>query len=232
MDNEKLRKLYGRLKGIREVVTTQDYTSKAVGEDYNNTVVEIGLVIGEDVASFKLECDYYFKSMNGDLLCQSSTISGKLFQIISYLEYGYNLSHSVIEIGSLYNSIKDEELKTRCADILSAPGNFDRVINQSTQVLEDRIRKIARIDGSVVGVTLINKALNTDLKKSILIISENLEEHEGICHICRGLMLSFRNPTHHMLTDRFSREEALKLCAFIDSILQIITKAKLNKVIQ
>jgi uncharacterized protein (TIGR02391 family) len=138
------------------------------------------------------------------------------------------LSEHVIEIGSIYNSIIDEELKGRCSDILSAPGNFDRVINQATQVLEDRIRKRAKTDRKLVGVSLVNKALNTDISKTIIIISDNPEEHEGICHICRGLMVGFRNPTHHQLSDNFTREDALKFCAFIDNVLQIIDKAKIN----
>ena len=229
MDISKLRKLFGRLKGIREVVTIQEYTDKAVGDDYNSIVNAIGSVIDEDTSSFLLARDYYYKSGGGDYLCRSSTIRGKLFQLLSYLEYGYSLTESVIEIGSIYNSIQDEELKTRCSDILSAPGNFDRVINQSTQVLEDRIRKKSKSDRTLVGAALVNKALNPDLTKTVLVASDNQEEHEGICHICRGLMIGFRNPTHHHLMDNFTREEALKFCAFVDSVLQIIEKARLNK---
>lgn len=36
--------------------------------------------------------------------------------------------------------IKDQILNRRCSDLLNAPGSFDRVINQATQVLEDRLR--------------------------------------------------------------------------------------------
>jgi len=229
MDIAKLRKLFGRLKGIRELVTIQDIADKAMVDDYNNIVKNIGSVTGEEMASFLVSQAYYWEGGPGQSICQSSTIQGKLFQLISYLEYGHNLTESIIEIGSIYNSIQDEELKARCSDILSAPGNFDRVINQSTQVLEDRIRKKSKADRTLVGAALVNKALNPDLAKTILVVSENQEEHEGVCHICRGLMIGFRNPTHHHLTDSFTREEALKFCAFVDSILQIIEKAKLNK---
>jgi len=228
MDLSKLRMQFGRLKGIREILSIQDYTSKSVGDDYNNIVDHVATNLDEDLSSFKLLGQYYYHSGEKDL-CQSYVIRDKLFQLISFLEYGYNLSEFVIEIGSIYNSILDEELKARCSDILSAPGNFDRVINQSTQVLEDRIRSKAKLDRNLVGVNLVNKALNTDLSKTIIMTSENQEEHEGICHICRGLMVGFRNPSHHHLTDSFTREEALKFCAFIDNILQIIDKSKINK---
>jgi uncharacterized protein (TIGR02391 family) len=154
-------------------------------------------------------------------------LKDKLLQLVSFLEYGYKLSEEIIEIGSIYNSIKDEELKSRCADILTASGNFDRVINQASQVLEDGIRKKSGLDRSFVGLKLVNKALNTDKLKSILIVSENDEEHEGFCHICRGIMLAFRNPTHHYLSNSFEREDALKFTAFIDNLLKILNKCKI-----
>ena len=228
MDIVNLKKLFGRLKGIKEIVSVQGSMGKEVGDDYNNIVRDISGIINENLDSFQLPRDYYYGGGSGRLFCHSDTIRGKLLQFIAYLEYGFNLSEQVIEIGSIYNSIVDEELKARCSDILSAPGNFDRVINQSTQVLEDRIRRKSKCDRTLVGVHLVNKALNPDLGKTILIASENSEEHEGVCHICRGLMIGFRNPTHHHLTDSFTREEALKFCAFVDSILQIIEKAKVK----
>ncbi len=39
-------------------------------------------------------------------------------------------------------------------------------------------------------------------------------------------MGAFRNPTHHRTTDRFSREDALKVCAFIDNLLRAIDEAE------
>ena len=230
MDMTKLKKLFGRLKGIREIVSIQEHTTKDVGDDYNKIVKDIENSIDEDLSSFLLTGQYYYKSAGLGDLCKSFRIRDKLLQLISYLEYGYNLSEHVIEIGSIYNSIIDEELKNRCSDILSAPDNFDRVINQATQVLEDRIRNKAKTDRTLVGVSLVNKALNADISKTIIIISDNPEEHEGICHICRGLMVGFRNPTHHQLSDSFTREDALKFCGFIDNILQIIGKAKINPI--
>jgi hypothetical protein len=152
-------------------------------------------------------------------------LHGRLGQLISYLEHVYFLNSHIVEIGSLYNSIKDAELKSRCSDLLSAAGNFDRVINQTTLVLEDRIRTKSGVDKPLAGVQLVNAVLNADISKTILQISDNAEEHEGVCHICRGLMLSFRNPTHHRILDKYTREDALKLCAFIDNILLLIDNA-------
>jgi hypothetical protein len=145
---------------------------------------------------------------------------------VSYLEYVYNISSHIIEIGSLYNSIQNEELKGRCADLLSAPGSFDRVINQATLVLEDRIRNKADTDESLTGAALVNHVLNSDLSRAILKLSDDEGEHRGFCDICRGLMAAFRNPTHHKISERFSREEALKVCAFIDNILRVVDRAE------
>lgn len=129
------------------------------------------------------------------------------------------------EIGGLFSSLHDATLRERCADLLSASGNFDRVINQATQVLEDRIRQKASAASSLTGTPLVNAVLKTALNETILKISDDPGEHEGVCHICRGVMLAFRNPTHHTIADKFSREDALKVCAFIDNLLKLVDDA-------
>lgn len=226
MKHDELRKLYGRLKGIKELVTSAANVGKVVGDDFNKIVSSISEILDDDLSAFFLESGYWTQYDRAAPFCSSITIKEKLLQMISYLEYGYNVSEKVIEIGSIYNSINDDELRERCSDILTAPGNFDRVINQATQVLEDRIRKKSGLLGNNTGTKLVNTALNADIDKTILEVSTNKEEHEGVCHICRGIMLAFRNPTHHHLTDQYSREDALKFCAFIDNILFLIDHSK------
>ena len=224
MDRVKLQKIYGRLKGLKDIVSTDEYIIIDLISDYNSIVDEAQKIVSEALESFKVK-KYSHLHSNPDETC-SYYLKDKLFQFISFLEYGYKLSEEIVEIGSIYNSIKDEELKSRCADILSAPNNFDRVINQATQVLEDRIRTKSGLGRSFVGINLINKALNSDSSKSVLVASENNDEHEGFCHICRGIMLAFRNPTHHYISDSFKREDALKFTAFIDNLLKILHKCK------
>ena len=225
MDRVKLQKCYGRLKGLKEIVSTRGYILTDLINDYNLVVDEIQNNIEEDLDSYKAK--KYRKLGNDVDETFSYYLKDKLFQLISFLEYGYKLSEEIIQIGSIYNSIKDEELKSRCSDILTASSNFDRVINQASQVLEDRIRTKSNLGRSFTGIKLINTALNSDSTKSVLIVSENNEEHEGFCHICRGIMLAFRNPTHHYLSDSFKREDALKFTAFIDNLLQIVDKCKI-----
>jgi len=225
MDMNKLSRLYGRLRGLKDLTFTQTCLPKHVGDDYNSIVNDIAIMTSDDLSSFLLPKDFFFTEYSsGDSLCLSSMVQSKLLQFVSSLEYGYNLSQQTIEIGSIYNSITDEELKSRCSDILSSPGNFDRVINQATLVLEDRIRKKSGLN-DLIGIDLVNKALNSDYSKTVLQTSDDSKEHEGISHICRGIVLSFRNPTHHKIVANITREDALKVCSFIDKLLQIVDAA-------
>jgi hypothetical protein len=41
-------------------------------------------------------------------------------------------------------------------------------------------------------------------------------------------MGAFRNPTHHRLVENMTREEALKVCAFIDNLLRVIDQAEVR----
>jgi len=223
MDDEQkiLNIAYARACGLKNAAPHSDHPVPGLANDLNEIVDMIAPIVGRIAQSFYIRPPDMWGGSD-TVYCYPQILQGRLAQLVAVLESTYNINNNIMEIGSLYNSIKDLELKNRCSDLLSAPGHFDRVINQATLILEDRIRKKAGIDRPLTGVPLVNAALNADINKTILKISENPEEHEGICHICRGLMLSFRNPTHHQILERYSREDALKLCAFIDNILALI----------
>jgi hypothetical protein len=121
--------------------------------------------------------------------------------------------------------ISDKELLDRCKDLLKARGKFDRVFREATTVLEDRIKGLSGLKG-LKTAALVGKAINPDPKLAILKVSDESYEQEGFFSICKGLMLSFRDTTHHELTDKFQRADALKFCGFVDSILAILSKAK------
>ncbi len=53
-----------------------------------------------------------------------------------------------------------------------------------------------------------------------------LNEQEGFYQIYRGVMLSLGDETHHKMIDRFTREDAIKTLAFIDLLLETLTKSK------
>ena len=235
MDQTRLRGAYARLKGLKAAIGSQPdsyYSPDAYGRDYNSVVAEISEVIDENLDHFKLPHNAY-KQNSEEYSLRVDELDGKLQQILSYIEYVYHVNEGIIEIGSIYNSISDEELKSRCSDLLSAPGHFDRVINQATQVLEDRLRaKGSSIDGVDIsgksGVPLVNQLLRNQPAESPIIFSQEQNEHEGFCHIFRGIMGAFRNPTHHRLIENITREQALQVCAFIDNLLRLLDKANVD----
>ncbi len=121
------------------------------------------------------------------------------------------------------NLIGDEILKNRCKDLLRAKKYFDRVFREATTILEDRIRTISKIDAR--GVDLVAKALNPDPNKAIIKVSNDPSEQEGVFNLCKGVILAFRNPTHHKLTDQFDEKDALRFISTIDLLLAIIKRA-------
>ena len=119
--------------------------------------------------------------------------------------------------------IQDQELRSRCQDILLASANFDRPINQATLVLEDRIRKKAQPTQKLVGENLVGYAFNEDLSKTVLRVASNdADDQRGFTQILRGIVAAFRNKTHHHVINSFSREEAMRVCGFIDVLLRVV----------
>jgi len=119
--------------------------------------------------------------------------------------------------------IEDQELRSRCQDILMASANFDRPINQATLVLEDRIRKKAQPTQKLVGENLVGYAFNEDISKTVLRIASNdADDQRGFTQILRGIVAAFRNKTHHHIVNNFSREDAMRVCGFIDVLLRVV----------
>jgi uncharacterized protein (TIGR02391 family) len=119
--------------------------------------------------------------------------------------------------------VQDQELRNRCEDILLASSSFDRPINQATLVLEDRIRKKAQPARNLVGENLVNYAFNEELSKTLLRVASNdPDDQRGFTQILRGIVPAFRNKTHHHIVNNFSREEAMRVCSFIDVLLRVV----------
>jgi len=118
--------------------------------------------------------------------------------------------------------IQDEVLRARCEDILLASTNFDRPINQATQVLEDRIRKKAQPTKRLTGENLVGFSFNEEPTKTVLRIASNdSDDQRGFTQILRGIFPAFRNKTHHHIIS-VSREEAMCVCGFIDVLLRVV----------
>lgn len=126
--------------------------------------------------------------------------------------------------------IQDPVLLSRCQDLLLAASNFDRAINQATQVLEDRIRTKAQPSKNLTGENLVGYAFNEELSKTVLqVASGDADDQRGFTQLLRGIVPAFRNKTHHHIADTFSREDAMRVCGFIDVLLRVVdnsTKVK------
>lgn len=123
--------------------------------------------------------------------------------------------------------IEDQELRNRCQDILMASANFDRPINQATLVLEDRIRKKAQPTKNLVGENLVGYAFNEEISKTVLRVASNgSDDQRGFTQILRGIFMAFRNKTHHHIIKSFSREEAMRVCGFIDVLLRVVDNSQ------
>lgn len=122
--------------------------------------------------------------------------------------------------------IHDLVLRTRVMDLLKARGKFDRVIREATTVLDHRVKSLSGIKGNPLHV--ISKAINQEPSKAILEFSNEPSQQEGFFNIYKGIFLAFRNAAHHELTDRFTREDALKFCGFVDLLLLALSQAAVH----
>jgi uncharacterized protein (TIGR02391 family) len=122
--------------------------------------------------------------------------------------------------------IKDQELRSRCQNELLASADFDKAVSQATLVLEERIRTKAQLMG-LIGEPLVNEAFKESLSTTMLrVASGDAGEQRGFTQILRGLVPTFRNKTHHFIIKNFSREEAMRVCGFIDVLLSVVDSSE------
>lgn len=228
IDMNKLRMLYGSLIGMREALalTTQLFY-KALGDDYSATVQDLAVLLAQDLSRYQLPEGIYDKyDYESALRAPKGFLEGKLIPLISSLEHEYHLNQEVASIGSLYGSLEDEELRRRCADILLGQNSFDRAVNQATEVLEERIRRKTRDSSGLTGTSLVNNYVKGKPEESKLVFSSDSNEQEGFSNVLRGVMFAFRNTTHHSPSDTWTREDAHKVCTFVDYLLKRLNEAK------
>ncbi|MDD4874335.1 MAG: TIGR02391 family protein [Dehalococcoidales bacterium] len=125
--------------------------------------------------------------------------------------------------------IKDDELRSRCSDLLCAPGNYDRVIREATTVLENRLRNkpphellVQLIPNAAdqIGDNLVNKLLSPN--NPILAISSDKQKRIAFHQIMLGIISYLRNPYHHILASYTEWSWAWSIVGFIDRLLSDI----------
>jgi uncharacterized protein (TIGR02391 family) len=222
-----LRELYGVLVGVREAFAESNQLfNKPLGDMYSTTVQDLAKVLHTDLSRYELPKDVY-KEYSGRE-ARKPFLACRLFPLMSSLEFKYHLNEEIVERGSLYGSLEDEGLRKRCADILLGKDSFDRAVNQATEVLEERIRRKANDDSDSTGTQLVNEYVKANPDGSKLIFSRDANEQDGFSQVLRGVMLAFRNTTHHSPSDTWTREDAYKVCAFVDYLLKRLEGARVR----
>lgn len=215
-----------RLDAIKSSIVPGAVVERAIVKDFHNVIDQIDDIYPEDDV---LEYQVPSEAINRESgWVRYPVFNGKLLQAIAFLKHAAPAEDDakLIRAGTLYTSIADTELRARCADLISGTAHFDRAINQATLVLEDRIRRKSGPAGvGLTGTELVNRTIKAEPGESVLILSQDQGEQAGMSNMCRGVMLAYRNETHHYLTDRYSREDALKVCAFIDLLLRAVDGA-------
>lgn len=122
--------------------------------------------------------------------------------------------------------INDDELRSRCEDLLAAAGNYDRVIREATVVLEDRLRRkighdaLARLIPNAAdqtGENLVNRLLSPD--NPALTFSSERSKQIGLHRILLGVVSYLRNPSHHRLDTSTEWSWAWATVGLVDRLL-------------
>lgn len=231
---QELRRAYGWLKSYAASLPDpqrQPGLPTSFMADYGRIHSAVERALGQELGDFssstvRLQTSPYD---DDEPWHRTSEVYSKAMQFLGFLEYGYGVEESRLEFEALFKSIHDRELQDRCGDLILGSGPFDRVINQATLVLEDRLRNRAGLDRTHFGPGLVSAAVKSDPAESLIVFSTVKSEQEGYANILRGLMQALRNETHHTVADNFSREDALSICGFIDRILRLIDQSVVKK---
>lgn len=132
--------------------------------------------------------------------------------------------------------IRDQILKSRCLDLLNAPGNFDRVIREATLILEERLRtsipyeKLCELipqSKEQIGEPLANKLLSSN--EPIIIVSDKPQERIAFHKMVVGIIAYLRNPSHHSLNDETEWSLAWSVVGLIDNLLSELVNSYVTK---
>jgi hypothetical protein len=148
-----------------------------------------------------------------------------------------NIDHNTIPKREIQPAlpIRDTQLRNRCIDLLSASGSFDRVINQATQVLEERLRNSVPYERLCdlipnakehIGESLANKLLSPT--NPIIVVSDKPQERIAFYKMVVGIIAFLRNPSHHSLNDDTEWSLAWSVVGLVDSLLMELQNAHVS----
>ena len=128
-------------------------------------------------------------------------------------------------------TIQDDELRDRTVDLLSAPGNFDRILREATTVLENRIRhkvpfddlaKLIPKSADQTGDKLINKLMAPE---SPVVVYGDKQRQTRVFRILGGVVAYLRNPSHHTIDDSVKWSWAWSVVGLVDQLLDDLEAA-------
>lgn len=169
-NNTTIATIYARAKGIERAmaqIPPNAYIRPTMGRDINSCANMLSQTTGEDCSYIIIQECCYQRDEYGGWFLRRQIAESRILQLVNILENVYGCGEKGLEAGLAYNFLQDTTLKSRCSDLLSAKDHFDRVINQATQVFEDRIREISGLT-DCVGAELICKAIGGDPNKIII----------------------------------------------------------------
>lgn len=226
-DETQIKKYYSLLCGMQEAINW-DFVDIEVVDKFNNILKNIQRITNDTILlNYEIK-DTKVRVYNNfnEATCHITDFDACMKPILRYLKDNY-INEDVTKIGTLYSTIENDELKKRCLDILSSKDAFDRVINQATQVLETEIKKKAKLEKEkLIGINLISKAIAPKKENTILLFSDEPEIQEAYAFLFKGIIGTYRNPTHHSTDYVCTREDAFKCCAFIDYLLKELNHCK------
>ncbi|MFA5831131.1 MAG: TIGR02391 family protein [Candidatus Paceibacterota bacterium] len=233
LDEKLLEKVRQKLKknNIKDVNVVVSQKASSLGISSESALVLIAKDLGIGVSTYQRKLDSQKQSEIRDSLSLgfSSNIKKHKNTEKNTNKKGnvvLNTVHPRLKLKTIVEYfLEDQQLKERCDDLLLSRTHFDRPVNQATLVLEDRIRLKVQPTERVEGIKLINHSFSGDLSKTRLQISTNPDEQDGFTNILRGVVLAFRNPTHHQVT-KFSQEQALKVCGLVDVLLRVVDSSQ------
>lgn len=132
-------------------------------------------------------------------------------------------------------TINDAELRERTSDLLSAPGNYDRVLREATTILEARIRdkipfedlaKLFPKASDQSGDTLINKLLSPN--DPVIVYGDRLKQNQ-LFRMLGGVVAYLRNPSHHSVDGSVEWSWAWSVVGLIDQLLEDLRAASYSR---
>jgi uncharacterized protein (TIGR02391 family) len=118
--------------------------------------------------------------------------------------------------------IRDAELAARCADLLAADTNHDRVMREACTILENRVRHLTG-SSAENAVSVMQQAFSSG--NPLIRLSDHEREQQGAMEIYTGVMRLFRNGVAHRLDSTITQESALQFVVMVDLLLALIHEA-------